>query len=53
MSTATAEVDFTAKQIAEHCNVSPRTVNLWRAAAEHRLGYKLGSKIGKTWQFSS
>jgi hypothetical protein len=54
MSTATAEVhiDLSVKQIAEFCKVSPRTVNLWRSAAEDRLGRKLGSKVGKTWTFA-
>ena len=50
MSTTT-EVDLTIKDIADRLSMNPRTINLWRVAAEERLGCKLGYKSGKTWYF--
>ncbi len=50
MSTAT-EVDLSIKDIADRIGMHPRTINLWRNAAEARLGHKLGYKVGKVWYF--
>jgi hypothetical protein len=51
LMTTTAEVDLTIQDIADRLQITPRTVNLWRSAAEERLGQKLGYKSGKTWHF--
>lgn len=48
---ATTEVDLTAKDIADRTRLTPRMVNIYRAEAEARLGYKLGYKQGRTTYF--
>jgi len=49
----TTEIDLTIKDIADRINMTPRTVNLWRASAEQRLGHSLGYKIGKVTYFKA
>jgi hypothetical protein len=39
---ATVEVDLSIKELADRLNKQPRTVNIWKARAEQRLGRKLG-----------
>ncbi len=50
MTTAT-EIDLSIKDIADRVQLHPRTINLWRVAAEDRLGRKLGYKSGKVTYF--
>jgi len=50
MATAT-EIDMSIKDIADRIQMNPRTVNLWRANAEQRLGQPLGYKVGKVTYF--
>lgn len=45
--TATTEIDLSIKDIADRIGMNPRTINLWRASAEQRLGQPLGYKVGK------
>ncbi|NJP10746.1 MAG: helix-turn-helix domain-containing protein [Leptolyngbyaceae cyanobacterium RU_5_1] len=49
--TTDTEIDMSIKEISDRTRMHPRTVNLWRAAAEQRLGHKLGYKSGKVWYF--
>lgn len=44
-------MDLTIQDVADRLQITPRTVNLWRSAAEQRLGRKFGYKQGKTWYF--
>ena len=52
MATQT-EIDYSTKDIADRCNLSPRMVNIYRSEAETRLKRKLGYKVGKTWFFKA
>lgn len=48
---STAEIDYSTKDIADRCGLSPRMVNIYRNEAETRLKRKLGYKVGKVWYF--
>jgi hypothetical protein len=41
---AAVELDLSANDLAEKFQCSPRTINIWKAQAEKRLGRKLGYK---------
>lgn len=47
----TTEIDYSTKDIADRCGLSPRMVNIYRSEAETRLKRKLGYKVGKVWYF--
>jgi hypothetical protein len=44
----TSTLELSTAEVAQRLNVTPRMVNLYRAAAEKSAGHKLGSKRGKT-----
>lgn len=47
-----SDLMMTTKEIAGHTQLTPRMINIYRAAAERRLGVVFGRKEGRTTYFS-
>lgn len=52
VQTAQATVDLTTKDLATVMQITPRMVNIYRAAVEQRIGKTIGYKVGKVVFFS-
>jgi hypothetical protein len=46
-------VEMTTQQLADRLNVSPRMINIYRAAVEQRSGKTIGTKRGRTTWFTA
>jgi hypothetical protein len=52
MHVSYTEVDLSTKDLADIVGCTPRMINLYRSAVEHRTGRSLGYKSGKTMFFT-